>query len=708
MADPYSVRLCKQEGGAPGANGAIAEDGAGTQQVTRDCSQFGDGIRVRGDLGQSGEKRLVMTVPAGGTLVSAQLFHSALLPPGAQVRVVALPGGENVLPVVNAPGADHSVTPQAPTLPPGTTGLAYVVDCGDSCGGTVNAGILSANLTIDDPTDPVVTASAALSGQLLAITTSSTDAVSGVCEVKALLNGQALETRALSRQPLTRPCDERADLTFTTPHGGLDDGVHKVRVESRDAAGRLGAADVDVVIDRKPPAGSGVPGIVGIPEVGQTLTVSNGQWSAQSPSFTYRWERCRDDACVPIAGAESATYVVREEDQEQELRVVETAKDGGGSAALASARTAKVSPQIPVLLEPLRIVGEEKVGGRLSSAGGTWRNAVALRYQWMSCSRRDGSDCKVLPGRERPVLDIEREDVGRYLVLVVTATGPRGHTAQTSAASSRIPYPPLRNLTQPSIGGTATLGGRLTAETGAWEGESVRFETQWLRCNSTGCLPIDGAIARSYRPTTKDLGASLVVLVTARDGLGETLPVRSRATERVRSADGRALPVPRVRTRVRIVTFGDFQFALTVGPKLQVLDVRKGSRVDVLCRLCARARLGRRSKVKTSTVTFRLPSDGVQIPPGGQIVVRVRRKGIIGREIVGTLSLDRSRRVRWGQVRCLSRNGSLQRVSCPAKAPKKKATEKKKTSSSTPSGTTKTGTGQPPATPPVPQTTPAA
>ncbi len=714
LAAEYEVQVCLQPGPAEGANGdVVVLASAPPYEVAHKCT-FTDGtggVRVAGSSGASGDVSMELIAPSGARITGATLYHHTTLPSGAALRVWAVRAGDTELlrewlsPAVAGASSQQSATGPGEVLSIGAPAerLLYAVTCSVSCD-ALDARLFAARVRLEDLAAPGVALQARGTGDVVEATVAATDGGSGVAGIRLLVDGAEVETRSMTCHKRLAPCPPAVNLVLTPSAVALADGVHRVRVEARDLAGQASAAEADVVVDRRPPVPLGAPGVVGTPEVGATLVAASGSWSGQSHTLAYRWERCRAGTCVAIAGGDGQSYVVRDEDQEHELRVVEVATDGGGSAEQRSTPAPPVSPQVPVLLEPVQLSGEERVGGRLSASAGSWRNAVALSYQWRSCARRDGTDCTTLPGRERPFLEIDRDDVGRYLVLVVTAIGPRGHTRQASAASGRIASPPLRNLTEPSIGGTAVVGGKLTAETGAWEGTGLRFETQWLRCDLSGCLPISGAIARTYTPTSKDFDKMLAVLVTARDTVGEEMPIRSRVTERVRNRSAeKALAVPRVRTRVRIVSFGEYQFALTVGPLLQVLDVSSGSRVDVTCRLCARARLGRRSKVKGGSVKFRLPADGVQIPPGGQIVVRVRRKGTIGREIVGTLSLDRSRRVSWGSPRCLDKDGSLRTVACPTRAPAEKKTTKAKGKSKTakPGAATPAGPATPAAAPPA-------
>lgn len=82
------------------------------------------------------------------------------------------------------------------------------------------------------------------------------------------------------------------------------------------------------------------PSISGAPEVGQTLTASDGTWTG-SPSFAYQWKR--DGA--NIGGATNSTYLLVLADVNAAITVTVTGTNGGGSASATSAATATVVPQ---------------------------------------------------------------------------------------------------------------------------------------------------------------------------------------------------------------------------------------------------------------------------------------------------------------------------------------------------------------------------
>jgi hypothetical protein len=88
-------------------------------------------------------------------------------------------------------------------------------------------------------------------------------------------------------------------------------------------------------------------------------------------------------------------------------------------------------------------------------------------------------------------------------------------------------------LTPPSISGTPRPGAVLKASSGTWSGNPTSYVYRWQRCNAAGraCRSIAGAKAPSYLLTSSDVGATLRVVVTARNPAGNSKPARSAPTE---------------------------------------------------------------------------------------------------------------------------------------------------------------------------------
>jgi len=93
-----------------------------------------------------------------------------------------------------------------------------------------------------------------------------------------------------------------------------------------------------------------------------------------------------------------------------------------------------------------------------------------------------------------------------------------GQPGAGRAAANAKPSP----KTPPTISGTAEVGLTLVATRGTWNGKPTSYQFQWNRCDATGnaCVAIGSATAKIYTPTTGDIGHTLRVAVTAKNGSG--------------------------------------------------------------------------------------------------------------------------------------------------------------------------------------------
>jgi hypothetical protein len=191
----------------------------------------------------------------------------------------------------------------------------------------------------------------------------------------------------------------------------------------------------------------------------------------------------------------------------------------GGDTASGQAGEAPRNTAVPT------IAGTLEPGQTLQAAPGSWTGTqpIEYTYQWSRCSAQM-SDCAIIAGATRSTYTLTSTDVGKRMLVVVTATNTAGRsTAQASSETVGVKATGPANTALPTISGTATAGQTLTATAGTWTGTAPISNTyQWQRCNATGaaCTPIAGATSSTYVLQAADVGSTLRVAVTARNEAG--------------------------------------------------------------------------------------------------------------------------------------------------------------------------------------------
>jgi alpha-tubulin suppressor-like RCC1 family protein len=105
------------------------------------------------------------------------------------------------------------------------------------------------------------------------------------------------------------------------------------------------------------------------------------------------------------------------------------------------------------------------------------------------------------------------------------------------------------NTSLPSISGKAQEGHTLRASAGKWTGGELSYSYDWQRCEPNGseweCADIPGATGSSYEPHYADVGAELLVVVTAKNSAGETEAVSGK-TEAVEGVAPKNTQLPAI------------------------------------------------------------------------------------------------------------------------------------------------------------------
>ena len=192
------------------------------------------------------------------------------------------------------------------------------------------------------------------------------------------------------------------------------------------------------------PVNTTAPLIAGTPQVGQTLTTTNGTWSNNPTSFAYQWLRCNagGNACVSVANGTQRTYTLVGADAGRTMRARVTATNADGSASEQSEQTATITPATstagPRNTEPPTITGTPKVGQTLTANEGSWTaSPTSYTYQWQRCDA-DVASCAPVTGATGKTYGVATADLGFRLRVAVTARNARGSATANSAITAIV------------------------------------------------------------------------------------------------------------------------------------------------------------------------------------------------------------------------------------------------------------------------------
>lgn len=248
----------------------------------------------------------------------------------------------------------------------------------------------------------------------------------------------------------------------------------------------------------KPITGFSIPSVQGLYQVGQALTANPGFWE-EAVTFAYQWNRNG----APIAGANTSTYVLTEEDLNKFITVTVTgAKQGFSSVLKTSNPEAIVKNGSFNSSGRPEVVGNRIAGQTLTAQISNPVPGAALSFQWV----RQGV---VIPGATERTYQLNDSDVG-FTVNVIVRMVKQGFDPLTlqTADSSLVTTNRIVIAPQPSIVGTPVIGATLQVNTGAWQ-SGVTLEYHWQRNGQV----IAGARGPSYKLQASDQGALITVSV---------------------------------------------------------------------------------------------------------------------------------------------------------------------------------------------------
>jgi hypothetical protein len=325
-------------------------------------------------------------------------------------------------------------------------------------------------------------------------------------------------------------------------------------------------------IQGRPLANLAPPEIVGLAQVREKLTVTNGEWTVALTRATYQWLRCDADGsnCADIPSATANAYTPTPADLGKALVVRINVTSAGRTAVVDSTPSAPIAAlPIPTVDNPVTIAGAAARQQTLRASMPAWSgHPTAYAYAWSRCDAA-GAACTPIPGAKGNAYVLTKDDEGATVRVTMAATNSSGTGESASDPSAVVAPVQAVNTVVPSIGGSPIQNQMLTASKGVW---STTYDTTyafvWLRClaDGSGCASIPGAITAYYRPTSDDVGLALKVSVTATNADGDTTAV-SNPSATIRPAAPTANPAP---TLIGVAQVG----------RLQTVDIGNWSNVS--------------------------------------------------------------------------------------------------------------------------------
>ena len=205
-----------------------------------------------------------------------------------------------------------------------------------------------------------------------------------------------------------------------------------------------------------PPINTGAPSVIGSAQVGATLTAGVGSWDPAAETFTYSWQRAYGSGGFQaIPGATRSTYTVAPNDLGDTIRVIVTATNPDGTAAVTSPPTAAIAPAPPAPVAPApssatasapapqATAPSAKSLPSLSGGGGFGANVTVTRGVFAgapvtrSVTRvmRCTHSCTAVGAPNARTYKISPADAGAVLRVIESASSASGSTTVWSARS---------------------------------------------------------------------------------------------------------------------------------------------------------------------------------------------------------------------------------------------------------------------------------
>ena len=292
---------------------------------------------------------------------------------------------------------------------------------------------------------------------------------------------------------------------------------------SAGSASRETAATELVTQPPAAPANTAPPAVSGIANDGETLTATAGSWTGSpAPGITREWLRCTgaDVATCAGTGATGTSYALGPADVGSRMRVREHAANGSGLSDATSVATSVVTADAPHNDSVPVISGTASAGQLLTATDGAWSGtSPSFARQWRRC---EGATCADIAGATGATYALTAADVGKTVLVRVTATNPAGSAFADSLETATVAGPPVAGQL-PAVTGTANDGETLASAAGTWAGSPTPAVTRaWMRCSGADVASCasTGASGATYVVVPADVGSRMRLREHAENATG--------------------------------------------------------------------------------------------------------------------------------------------------------------------------------------------
>jgi hypothetical protein len=432
--------------------------------------------------------------------------------------------------------------------PPLKVAAAFAVGLGVAAG--VSAATAATAATGPTNNGSPTVSGTAQEGQTLTATTGSWTSTATPPTISYSFKWQRCNTSGGSCGDISGAVSQTYQVTSTDLNSTL-----RVVVSATDGTGTNTAysptTDVVTTPGSKPTMTSSQPTPQGTPRVGQTLTISQGNWTGTGTiSFSYQWQRCRSGGCTNISGATGSSYKATNSDLGYGLRALITGSNSFGSTQVSSNVSATVVADVaaPANKAKPTIGGSTSVGSTLTGSVGTWSGPQPITFSlsWERCDGA-GNNCKAISGAGASTHVLTSADVNSTIRLVVKATNPGGSVTATSDHTAAVTTLPPGATRLPngktSIPVTSvSLPDRLVISTVKYTPNPVRsrsrFQARYLITDSNGYV-VRGALVYALGIPYSWIGKATEV-TSGTDGYAY---VYITPTKKLPLANGRAMIV---------------------------------------------------------------------------------------------------------------------------------------------------------------------